>query len=43
MRAAVWYGKQDTRLMDVPEPPAPGPGEMKIKVAWVGGVRNGPT
>ena len=36
MRAAVWYGRQDTRLEDVPEPPAPGPGEVKIKVAWVG-------
>jgi (R,R)-butanediol dehydrogenase / meso-butanediol dehydrogenase / diacetyl reductase len=36
MRAAVWYGRQDTRLEDVPEPPAPGPGEVKIKIAWVG-------
>lgn len=36
MKAAVWYGRQDTRLVDVPEPPAPGPGEVKIKVAWVG-------
>ena len=36
MKAAVWYGRQDTRLVEVPEPPAPGPGEVKIKVAWVG-------
>jgi len=36
MRAAVWYGKQDTRVIDVPEPPSPGVGEVKIKVAWVG-------
>jgi (R,R)-butanediol dehydrogenase/meso-butanediol dehydrogenase/diacetyl reductase len=36
MKAALWYGKQDTRLMDVPEPPAPGPDEVKIKIAWVG-------
>ena len=36
MRAAVWYGRQDTRIEDVPEPPSPGPGEIKIKVAWVG-------
>ncbi len=36
MKAAVWYGKQDTRLMDVPDAPAPGPGEVRIKVAWVG-------
>ena len=36
MRAAVWYGKQDIRVEDVPESPSPGPGEIKIKVAWVG-------
>jgi (R,R)-butanediol dehydrogenase/meso-butanediol dehydrogenase/diacetyl reductase len=36
MKAAVWYGRQDTRLLDIPEPPAPGPGEIKVKVAWVG-------
>jgi (R,R)-butanediol dehydrogenase/meso-butanediol dehydrogenase/diacetyl reductase len=36
MKAAVWHGRQDTRLEDVPEPPAPGPGEVKIKVGWVG-------
>ncbi|MFZ5973900.1 MAG: hypothetical protein ACOYU3_00635, partial [Bacillota bacterium] len=27
MKAAVWYGKKDVRIMDVPEPPSPGPGE----------------
>ncbi len=36
MRAAVWYGNQDIRVVDVPESPSPGPGEVKIKVAWVG-------
>jgi len=36
MRAAVWYGRRDIRVEDVPEPPSPGPGEVKIKVAWVG-------
>ena len=36
MRAAVWYGRQDTRVVDVPEPPSPGPGEVKIKIAWAG-------
>jgi len=36
MRGAVWYGRRDIRIMDVPEPPSPGPGEVKIKVAWVG-------
>jgi len=36
MRAAVWYGRKDTRVVDVPDAPSPGPGEVKIKVAWVG-------
>ena len=36
MRAAVWYGRKDVRVVDVPDSPSPGPGEVKIKVAWVG-------
>ncbi|AOY75853.1 2,3-butanediol dehydrogenase [Clostridium formicaceticum] len=36
MKAAVWYGKKDVRIMEVPEPPAPGKGEVKIKVQWCG-------
>ena len=36
MKAAVWYGKKDVRVEDVPEPPAPGPGEVKIKVHQTG-------
>ena len=36
MKAAVWYGKKDVRVEDVPEPPAPGPEEVKIKVHWCG-------
>jgi (R,R)-butanediol dehydrogenase/meso-butanediol dehydrogenase/diacetyl reductase len=36
MRAAVWYGRRDTRVVDVPDAPKPGSGEVKIKVAWVG-------
>lgn len=36
MRAAVWHGRRDTRLEEVPEAPPPGPGEIRIKVAWVG-------
>ncbi len=36
MRAAVWYGRQDTRVVDVPDAPDPGPGEVKIKVGWTG-------
>lgn len=36
MKAAVWYGKKDVRVMDVPEPPAPGAGQVKVKVHWCG-------
>ncbi|OFW57529.1 MAG: hypothetical protein A2Y75_10135 [Candidatus Solincola sediminis] len=36
MRAAVWYGRQDTRVEDVPDAPDPGPGEVKIRVGWTG-------
>ncbi len=36
MRAAVWYGRRDTRVVDVPDAPSPGPGEVKIKIAWAG-------
>lgn len=36
MRAAVWFGRRNTKVVDVPEAPSPGPGEVKIKVGWVG-------
>lgn len=36
MKAAKWYGKKDIRIENVPEPGAPKPGEVKIKVAWCG-------
>jgi len=36
MKAAVWYGKKDIRVMDVPEPSAPGAGQAKVKVHWCG-------
>jgi (R,R)-butanediol dehydrogenase / meso-butanediol dehydrogenase / diacetyl reductase len=36
MRAAVWYAKNDVRVENVPEPPAPGKGEVKIKVFQTG-------
>lgn len=36
MKAAVWYGRQDVRVMDVPEPPSPGKGRVKIKVHYCG-------
>ncbi|MHB0868655.1 MAG: 2,3-butanediol dehydrogenase [Chloroflexota bacterium] len=36
MRAAVWHGRRDTRVEEVADAPTPGPGEVKIKVVWVG-------
>lgn len=36
MKAAKWYAKRDIRVENVPEPPAPKPDEVKIKVAWCG-------
>jgi (R,R)-butanediol dehydrogenase/meso-butanediol dehydrogenase/diacetyl reductase len=36
MKAAVWYGKKDVRVVDVPEPQAPKPGWVKIEVKWCG-------
>lgn len=36
MQAALWFGQKDVRVMDVPEPPAPGRGEVKIAVEWCG-------
>jgi (R,R)-butanediol dehydrogenase/meso-butanediol dehydrogenase/diacetyl reductase len=36
MKAAVWYGRKDVRVEDAPEPPAPGPGIVKIKVYQTG-------
>ncbi|WP_344341540.1 alcohol dehydrogenase catalytic domain-containing protein, partial [Streptomyces rhizosphaericus] len=35
MRAARFYGKEDLRIEDVPEP-APGPGEVKLRNAYTG-------
>lgn len=36
MKAAVWYGQKDVRVMDVPEPPSPQAGWVKVKVRWCG-------
>lgn len=36
MKAAVWHGRRDVRIEDVPEPPSPGAGEVKLKVEWCG-------
>lgn len=35
MKAAVFYGAEDIRIEDVPEP-VPGKGQVKIKVEWCG-------
>jgi len=35
MKAAVWHGKNDMRIEDVPEPKA-GEGEVKVKVHYCG-------
>lgn len=36
MRAAVWHGRQDIRVEDVPLPAAPPPGWVQIRVDWCG-------
>ena len=36
MKAAVWHGREDIRVEDVPEPGPPDPGMVKIRVAWCG-------
>src|SRR4030042_240537 len=35
MKALRWYGQEDLRYVDVPEP-SPGPGQLKIKVSFAG-------
>lgn len=36
MKAAVWHGRRDIRVEDVPEPPAPPTGQVKVQVSWCG-------
>jgi (R,R)-butanediol dehydrogenase / meso-butanediol dehydrogenase / diacetyl reductase len=35
MKAAMYFGHRDLRVLDVPEP-EPGPGQVKVQVAWAG-------
>lgn len=36
MKAAVFYGKEDLRIEDVPEPGDVGPGQLKLRVGYAG-------
>jgi (R,R)-butanediol dehydrogenase / meso-butanediol dehydrogenase / diacetyl reductase len=36
MKAAVWHGRQDVRVEEVHDPPAPTKGQLQVKVAWCG-------
>jgi (R,R)-butanediol dehydrogenase/meso-butanediol dehydrogenase/diacetyl reductase len=36
MKAAVWHGRNDIRIEEVPEPGAPGPGEVILRVGACG-------
>ena len=36
MKAAVWHARGDVRVEEVPEPPSPPIGQVKVKVAWCG-------
>lgn len=36
MKAAVWYGRKDVRVEEVPEPPSPPAGQVKVRVARCG-------
>src|SRR5439155_24635686 len=36
MKAAVWHGRQDVRIEEVHDPPAPAPGQVQVEVAWCG-------
>ena len=36
MKAAVWHGRQDVRVEEVHDPPAPAKGQVQVKVAWCG-------
>ena len=35
MKAALYFGHRDVRVLEVPEP-RPGPGQVQVRVAWAG-------
>jgi (R,R)-butanediol dehydrogenase/meso-butanediol dehydrogenase/diacetyl reductase len=36
VKAAVWHGRRDVRIEEVPEPPSPPRGQVKVEVVWCG-------
>jgi len=36
MKAAVWHGPKDIRVEQYPDPPPPGPGELRVSIAYAG-------
>lgn len=36
MKAAMWYGRRDVRVEDIPEPPFPPQGQVKVEIAACG-------
>ncbi len=36
MKAAVWHAQRDVRVEDVPEPPPPPAGQVKVEIEWCG-------
>jgi (R,R)-butanediol dehydrogenase/meso-butanediol dehydrogenase/diacetyl reductase len=36
VKAAVWHGRRDVRVEEVPEPPSPPRGQVKVEVVWCG-------
>ena len=36
MLAVRWHAREDVRVEDIAPPPAPGPGEVQVRVSWCG-------
>jgi (R,R)-butanediol dehydrogenase/meso-butanediol dehydrogenase/diacetyl reductase len=36
MKAALFHGKEDLRIEEIPQPPSPGPGQVKLRNAYAG-------